>query len=384
MSEVSVDSRAMFRPWFWILFVALLVLAGFVFGPFIQAILWPAVLAVLLKGSFERIRARFERSNWGFKLGKADFKIATAAPTLASLFVVLALVFVVLGPLTMVGIYAVQEGQQVIADINNEAGAEKNTLENVAHELERRLQPTLQRMNIQNVDIAGYIKDNGRAFAQNAAKPVAAFFGKFIFAVVIAMMSLVTLFYMLRDGEKLKEPALGILPLMRSEGELILNRLNRTIIQVARAVVAVAFIQGLLAGTVFALMGIKGALLLGIGTFICATIPLLGCPIVYIPLAISLVLQGDYGRGIGVILFGLVVLSNLDNLLRPFFIEAEMPPIGLFFALIGGVVFFGPLGVMLGPMLLSVLMSIGEIIRARRAGEEVPEVDPVPELPERA
>lgn len=362
LDETTVQRQNLFPPLFWLLLIALLVLAGFVFGPFIQAVLWPAILGVLLYPPFNRL------CQW---LDRRMPKRKEFNRTLASLFTVLGLIFVVLGPLATAGFFATLQAQDLIAEVNAEAAPGGTTLENLAHEVERRLQPTLDSLNIKNVDIAGYIKENGRALAQNAARPLATFFGKLIFAIVITMMSLVTLFYVLRDGHKLREPAIALLPLHRKESELLLERLRRTVFQVAIAVVFVAFIQGLVAGVWFSVWGIKGALLLGCITFLVATIPLLGPPIVYVPLTISLLLQGEVGKAVAVLLFGMAVLSNLDNLLRPYFIKASMPPIGLFFALIGGVIFFGPLGVMLGPLLLSTLLTVSEIIRARKEGKIV-------------
>ncbi|MFO0090808.1 MAG: AI-2E family transporter [Armatimonadota bacterium] len=377
MKSPAPDQSSAFRPWFWVILLALLVLAGFVYGPFIQAILWPAILGVLLYPTSQRIAAYFNRkqisiiapsrdpNDKAIKWGRRPLE--GIGNTLGPLFTVLGLIFVVLGPLSTAGIIAVAEARQLVAEINAEAEPRGTTLENLAHEAQKRLQPTLNTLGFKDLDLAAVIQENGTRLAQNSARPVAEFLGKLVFVIVITLMSLVALFYALRDGHKLRGPAVDLLPVRREEGNLILDRLVTTIKEVAKAIVAVAFIQGLLAGLFAGIIGIKGAVLIGLLTFVMACIPLLGPPSVYIPVVITLVLQGDTGRAIAMLIFGMAILSNIDNLLRPFFIQASMPPVGVFFALITGVLFFGPIGVMLGPMFLSVLLSVAEIMRNRRA-----------------
>lgn len=172
------------------------------------------------------------------------------------------------------------------------------------------------------------------------------------------------------------------------DGERIMKRVDRTVKQIAGAhtqhlmevvggtargvvygVLGTALGQGTLAALGFWIAGVPMALLLGLVTFFLSLIPM-GPPCVWIPASIWLLYQGTVGWGIFLLLWGLLVVSSVDNFLKPYLISrgSNLPFALVFLGVLGGLVAFGPIGVFLGPILLAVGYTL---VRAWGAGEGV-------------
>jgi Ca2+-transporting ATPase len=117
--------------------------------------------------------------------------------------------------------------------------------------------------------------------------------------------------------------------------------------------------QGLVAGIGYAVVGVKAPLLFGIITALLAMVPM-GATLVWMPLAISLILTDQLWAGIGLMLWGILVISTVDNVIRPIVISgaSRMPFLVILFGVLGGLSAFGVVGLFLGPVILSVLMAV--------------------------
>jgi predicted PurR-regulated permease PerM len=109
-------------------------------------------------------------------------------------------------------------------------------------------------------------------------------------------------------------------------------------------------------------------LVFALATFVFCVIPLLGGPVVYVPLSLFLLAQGKTWQGLLLLGIGVGIVSQVDNFLRPYIIgtQSKMHYMGIFFSLLGGVLTFGPVGLMMGPVLLTVLVGLQEAIREAR------------------
>ncbi|MGH8629630.1 MAG: AI-2E family transporter, partial [Burkholderiales bacterium] len=136
--------------------------------------------------------------------------------------------------------------------------------------------------------------------------------------------------------------------------ERLLSVAGGTVVSVVHGILGTALAQGLLAGIGFAVAGIPAAPLLGLLTFFLSIVPV-GPPLVWIPAAIWLYLQGSTGWAIFVLAWGLVVVSGVDNIVKPMLISrgSHMPFVMVFLGVLGGAVAFGLIGVFLGPTLLA-------------------------------
>ena len=100
-------------------------------------------------------------------------------------------------------------------------------------------------------------------------------------------------------------------------------------------------------------------------------LPLIGTFAVWGPASAYLFVQGSYGKGIILLLYGFLVISMVDNILRPIIISGrtKMPTLAVFFSVLGGIKLFGLIGFIMGPLVLALFLSIFEIFRHTQGGE---------------
>lgn len=178
--------------------------------------------------------------------------------------------------------------------------------------------------------------------------------------VVQLALSVFVAFFVYRDGISLAERlSTGISRLAGTRGETLLALAGGTVKGVVYGILGTALAQGILAGIGFMIAGVPGALLLGLLTFFLSIVPM-GPPLLWIPAAIWLYYQGHTGMAIFLALWGALVVSSIDNFLKPYLISqgAAMPFILVLFGVLGGLATFGFLGVFLGPTLLAVAYSL--------------------------
>jgi predicted PurR-regulated permease PerM len=132
----------------------------------------------------------------------------------------------------------------------------------------------------------------------------------------------------------------------------------------------VALVQGLLGGLMFWLVGLPAALLWGAAMALLAMVPVLGAFLVWAPAALFLALTGRWGQAVILLVWGVGVVSLIDNLLYPILVgrRLRLHTLPVFIAIVGGILLFGSAGMILGPVALAVTVAFVEIWRRRTAG----------------
>ncbi|WP_375738489.1 AI-2E family transporter [Pseudomonas boanensis] len=194
--------------------------------------------------------------------------------------------------------------------------------------------------------------------------------------LVELVLSLVLVFFFYRDGPRMATFAERALErLIGDRAEHYLELVAGTVQRVVNGVIGTAAAQALLALIGFWIAGIPGALVLGIVTFAFSLIPM-GPPLVWVPATAWLVWHGDYGYAVFLGIWGMFVISGVDNVLKPYLISrgGNLPLVVVLLGVFGGILAFGFMGLFLGPTLLAVAYSlISDWID-----------QPVPKLPEQA
>jgi predicted PurR-regulated permease PerM len=205
-------------------------------------------------------------------------------------------------------------------------------------------------------------------------------------SVLVQMsIAIVAFYFFLRNGPAWVRGVQKALPLERDYAERLFGIAAQTINIVFRGVLVTAAAQAFAAGVGYWVVGAPLPVLFTILTFLAAVIPLVGAAAIWLPVAIGLFISGEHGAGIGLAIYGSLVVSLLDNFLKPFLIGRGMklPLLWLFLAMIGGLKLFGFLGVVVGPMVLSLALAVYRIYQegwretteaSRKAGP--PRVDP--------
>lgn len=189
--------------------------------------------------------------------------------------------------------------------------------------------------------------------------------GRVTSAAIDLGLFLLMLFFLLRDGSRLKSELRPISPFSENQERQIFEHLDRTIKGALQAVVVVPVVQGILAGFGFLLFGVPSPFVWGTAVILAATVPLLGSPLAWMPACVYLALKGMTGPALGLLVYCTVVVSGSDNVIKPLLLRgsARIHPLLGFLSIIGGVLAFGVFGFLIGPVVLSLVLSAIRIYR---------------------
>lgn len=323
-----------------LLFYAAVVILAYLtyrlFAPFLVPLCWAAVLVVC----FYPMHARFAR-RWG--PGR------TAA--LSTLIVTLVLVL----PSLLVATAFVREAAQAVANlITAVESGQMARLERIGGWIEINILghpqtnlPTLLR------EIAA--RTTGAVAGQAAAMLVNA-----VVFIVSVITMLFAVFFFFRDADAIIDIIRRLLPFEDSRREQILTQARDLIFTTVVSGLIVAAVQGLLGGAAFAVLGIGESLFWGVMMAFFSLLPVIGAWVIWVPAAIWLVMTGYLIQGIALTAYGVAVVGLVDNFLRPFLLSgrAELNGLLIFIGLLGGVAVFGPLGLVLGPIVLATVATL--------------------------
>ncbi len=176
---------------------------------------------------------------------------------------------------------------------------------------------------------------------------------------------IVSFYFLLRDGDNLKSAVIKISPFTDNRDEEILNRLKNAVMSVVKGSLLVALVQGILTGVGFYLFNIPSALLWGGVAGVTSLVPGIGTSLVIVPGIIYLFLAGQIGNGIGLAVWGVLSVTFIDNILASYLVGrgAKVHPLLIMLSAIGGIGFFGPLGFIFGPVVISFLFALFDIYK---------------------
>jgi predicted PurR-regulated permease PerM len=182
----------------------------------------------------------------------------------------------------------------------------------------------------------------------------------FIFHFVVLLY---TMFFFLTDGPKMVKQLLAHLPLAESDKDRLLERFVSVTRATLKGTVLIGAAQGILGGLAFWAVGIEGALFWGTVMTVLSVIPGVGGALVWVPAAIVLAATGSWLKAIGLAAFCALVVGSVDNLLRPILVgrDTQMHELMIFFSTLGGLLTFGAMGFILGPILAVLFMTIWEL-----------------------
>jgi predicted PurR-regulated permease PerM len=167
-------------------------------------------------------------------------------------------------------------------------------------------------------------------------------------------------FFMFLQGDDFIEALKRLSPLDPAHNEEIVRETEVTIKATLWGTVIVAFVQGILGGVGFLIFGLPQPAFWGTVMIPASVIPVVGSAIIWAPAAVYLIFTGHVGSGIGLIIWGGVVVSVIDNILKPILMKGsgETPSVFILFSILGGLTYFGMIGFILGPLILSFLLSL--------------------------
>lgn len=194
---------------------------------------------------------------------------------------------------------------------------------------------------------------------------------------VNVLIALITLFFLLRDGKEFFSRLQRLLPMDQEHQQRLFKNIVDAVLAVVHGSLVVGMVQGLLAGLAYHFLGVPFAVLWGVVTGFAALLPVGGSTLVSIPATIYLFLQGETLRAIVLLVWSLGIVGSVDNILKPLIIgnRLGLPVLFLFFGILGGLTLFGALGIVLGPVIFALLRALLDLYsREYRQSEAEPKI----------
>lgn len=331
---------------FFALLLLLLYFAYLIVSPFLRAIAWAAILAIVVYPAHTRL-----------------VRLLKGRATVSALILMLIILLIVLLPsFRLIGFLADEaiEFSKLARAFVEEDGIKAWQGNPWVMELMRLWEVgsiQLQSFNIdlKKITLEGIQKTSGFLVSQATGQVQ----NVFTLALNI-IIGFFTFFFFLRDGKEMCERIRSLLPMNEADQASLFDRIVDAVFAVVHGSIITAMVQGLLAGVGYWALGVPFALLLGVVTGFTALFPIGGATVIWLPACGYLFLQGAYIRGILLLVWGAGIVSSIDNVLKPLLIgnRLRLPVLFLFFSILGGLGVFGILGLILGPVIFALLAAL--------------------------
>ena len=333
--------------WWILLFVTViaLYLCWLMVQPFIGVLAWATVLVIVFYPIHRRLVQR------------------TKKPALSALLSCILVILTILVPVVLL----------TVAVLNEFSGATQNLQASIAYLLDpnspmtgRVLRWAGNYVDIEQIRSGQYLTEQLKGVSGQIAGRTLGIIGGVVGAIVQMFFVIFTMYYLFRDGDRIFDAVRDALPVERKQAVAIMERAGDVIGASVYGVLAIAIIQGALGGLAFWVLRVPSALVWGVVMTFLSMIPMLGAFLVWVPAAIYLAATGHYVKAVLMVLWGTLVIGMADNFLRPKLVgsRTKLHELLIFFAVLGGLQVFGVLGIVMGPVVLAITMTLIDIFRA--------------------
>lgn len=310
----------------------------FILLPFFSILVVAGTFAVIFMPLYRRIR------------------LALHSETIAAFFTVLAVLALIFIPLIFFGAQVAKEAGQLYLAITADKGTQfLNGAVDAAQNKLHLIHPDIQ------FDISQFLRQALGWIVSNAGA-VFSSVTQFIFGFFLSMLAF---YYFLKDGTKLLSILIAISPLPDADDKEILRKLKIAVHSVVFGSLVIAIIQGMLVSVGFYIFGVPNGALWGAVAAVAALIPFIGTTLIVLPAIAYLFFTGNIASGFGLLIWGATAVGLIDNFLTPKLIERgiRIHPLLILFSVLGGLSFFGPVGFLLGPFILSLFFALLDIYK---------------------
>lgn len=334
------------QNFFFLLLAALTVVFFSVLRGFFQPIFWAAITGIV----FLPVQRKVERRMVG-------------RPSLAALVTLVVILITVLVPTILVAGAVADQGLQLYQSLQNGDIDPGALLDRVEQGLPPEAVAMLDRLGIAPdslqerisqaaLDASGFIAGLALSIGQNVGRFAALFF-----------IMLYLLFFVLRDGETMLDRLMWALPLGDDRERDLFAKFSEVGRATIKGTLVVGAVQGTLGGIMFAILGIQGAVFWGVVMIFLSILPAVGAALVWLPASVILMAGGSWIRGLILLAFGAVVISLVDNVLRPILVgrDTKMPDWLILVSTLGGLTTFGISGFVIGPIIAGMFLSVWQM-----------------------
>jgi len=326
-----------------------------ILGPFFRSLAWAIIIGLATFPLYRRLRTH---------LGNRPLLSAAIMTPAVVLVFVLPVSFIILMMTQEVsGIYQVLQEQ--VAGSGVISLSRLQDIPFVRH-LAERMQPYLNQFDLNFREalqmgtgkVMGFLVDYTSAMVRNSLA----------FTVKLILMVL-ALFYIYKDGELLLERFWSVVPFPEQTRLVLASTVNRVLSAVIYGVFLTCLVQGVLAGIGYWLCDLPSPLLFGALTAVSALIPFVGTALIWVPAVGYFLLEGEMSRGLFLFVWCFALVVPADNLIRPYFIsgKGQLSLLVVALGLLGGLAAFGFIGIVVGPLVLSLFRAFLDIYRGQFA-----------------
>lgn len=350
--QVTARSRMFTITFFAILFF-LLYQAGVILASFISALLWAAIIALALSPVHRRV-----------------LTVLGGRETLAASVMTGLVLLLIIGPTIAVLFALVSQSVDLYhwaSDMVRTGG--------IAEAWERFLRTPLGRLLEQLPRHGVDLKTTALTSIGDLSSGIASQFGDMLKNTMLLILNLlimlISIFFFFRDGESYYRSLIGLLPFTDTQKEAITKKFHDTFTAVLNGVFLIAIMQGVLTGVGFALFDVAFPVFWGFAAALMALFPIGGAAAVWVGGSAYLFLTHQTLYGILLAVWGALLVSLPDNFLRPLIIgrKAKIPTFLLFLGILGGIRAYGFLGILFGPVVVTLLLAFVSIYREEFAGK---------------
>ena len=306
--------------------------------PYISGVLCALTLYILLR------RPTFRLAR---KLGK---------PTLASVIMVIAVILFIAVPLTLIVWFVVDKIQQAEWNVNDIIAPATQMFDIIEKKF---------GIDIVSQESVSFVAGKLTALGQSVLGGIGSFF-------INLLVALLLLFFLLNGGRKWEQYLASVIPMKNINKKETMDRINLMVKSNAIGIPLVAILQGIIALIGYLIFNVPNAGLAAIATGFCSIVPIVGTMVVWVPLGIYFMVLGQWGQAIGLLAFSAIFISQSDNLLR-FVLQKKMAnthPLITIFGVIVGLSLFGFIGIIFGPLLVSLFLLFVDMFRKEYLSDE--------------
>jgi predicted PurR-regulated permease PerM len=314
--------------------------------PFFQVIVWAAVLAIVSYPVYQRL------IRWG------------RGPTVSAILTTLLVLLTVVVPLTLLGLALVREVTDAVPRVQS----------GITTVLDPN-SPSRQWVD-RHFDVAStldpeFISSRLKALGAVVAKETVGIVGDIFGTAVQGFFVLFTLYYLLRDADRIIAATRRFVPLEPEQTDRILRQTHEIISASLHGVLSIAAIQGVLGGAAFWVLGLASPLLWSVVMFFLSMIPMAGAFVVWVPASLYLLVTGHWVKALILALWGGLVIGTIDNFLRPHLVgqKTRLHELVVLFSVLGGLKVFGVLGLVVGPVVVAITLALIDVLRQANAAE---------------
>lgn len=307
--------------------------------PFLGVLAWSVVLVIVSYPIHRRLGTRIKRRG------------------LRALLSCVLVVLIIVLPLTVLTVALAEELAKVLPNLPSQLS---QLLTNPSSPFGRVSGWLDARFGIDTLSSQTFIVDQLKQSSERLLGASLNVAGNIAGGVIKTFFVVFTMYYLFKDGDKIVANLPAALPLSREQSEAIILRTQEVVSASVYGVVTIAALQGLLGGLAFWMLGIPSPLLWAVLMAFVCMIPVAGSFLVWLPLSIYLMVTGHLTKAVILIIWGALVISTVDNFLRPKLIrnQTRLHELFVFFSVLGGISVFGLLGIVLGPVVLAITLGL--------------------------